>query len=119
MRIDQMIANATDHLLARILRRVLMICAIAIFVIVAIYHFTIAGMIALQMQFGDLDARLIVGGIYAALALIGVIGVWLTRAKTSNGAAPALNNSREMQIVMLVEAAMLGYSMARKSETTR
>jgi hypothetical protein len=45
--------------------------------------------------------------------------VWLTRAKTSNGAAPALNNSREMQIVMLVEAAMLGYSMARKSETTR
>jgi protein-S-isoprenylcysteine O-methyltransferase Ste14 len=119
MRIDQMIANATDHLLARLLRRVVMVCAIAIFVIVAIYHFTTAGMIALQLEFGDLDTRLIIGGIYATLAVIGAIGLWAMRAKGPNSVTPALNNPRELQIVMLVEAVMLGYSLARKSEPTR
>jgi hypothetical protein len=83
--------------------------------VVALYHFTIAGTIALQGQYGDLNARLIVGGIYALLSIISLSVAYAMRPKPANSAAtPALSNPREMQLVMLVEAVMLGYALARK-----
>jgi hypothetical protein len=41
------------------------------------------------------------------------------RSRSSSAAAPAaLASQREMQLVMLVEAVMLGYTLARKAHRT-
>jgi hypothetical protein len=117
MRLDQIAATAVTHLLGRVLRRAMVAALIALFALVAIYHFTIAGTLQLEMQFGLVQARLIVGGIYTALALISLAVFYGLRTKAiANGDAPMLNQPREMQIAMLVEAVMLGYALARKGE---
>jgi type VI protein secretion system component VasK len=120
MRLENIIAAATNHLVGRLLRRALIVVMIGICAIIAFYHFTIAGNIALAGQFGDLDARLIIGGLYAAAALISFAILWAMRGKSARPAgAPALSNPREVQLVMLVEAVMLGYALARKGERAR
>jgi len=117
MRIDQIAAMIVSHLFGRMLRRAIAAMSIAIFLMVAIYHLTIAGTIALETQFGALHARLIVGGIYAAMALISLAVFFALRGRNGNAlGAPALTQPREMQIAMLVEAVMLGYALAQKSE---
>jgi len=116
MRVDQIVAMAANHFVARLLRRVIAAVALLIFAVIAVYQFTIAGMIALDGQVGVLNTRLIVGGIYAALAVAALIALWALRGKPASSATPALNNPRELQLVMLVEAVMLGYSLARKRE---
>jgi hypothetical protein len=117
MRLDHLIAVATEHFVGRLLRRSLIAIVMAACAVVALYHFTKAGTIALQGQYGDLDARLIVGGIYALVSIISLGILWAMRPKPANLAGPpALSNSREMQLVMLVEAVMLGYALARKRE---
>ena len=120
MRLDQLASTAIGHLLGRLVRRAIVVVAMATFAVIAIYHFTAAGMFALELQLGQLDARLIVGGIYAAGAVL-VLGVfWRMRSRPAATSAPVLsNNAREMQLVMLVEAVMLGYSLARKREQAR
>ena len=115
MRIDEVAGSFADQLLGRMLRRTLLALAIAAFAIVALYYFTIAGMLGLELQFGALQARLIIGAIYAVVAVICAI-VWLVLSRRPASArAPTLSNPREMQLAMLVEAVMLGYSLARKS----
>ena len=117
MHVDQIVASVASQLVTRIVRRALAAAALAIFTVIAVYHFTAAGMIALDGQVGALDARLIVGTVYAALALISLIFLWaLERTNNTRTASPALGSPREFQLVMLVEAAMLGYSLARKRE---
>lgn len=120
MRLDNIIAAATDHLVGRLLCRAFVVVVIGLCAIAAIYHFTIAGNIALTGQFGDLYARLIVGGIYAVVALISYAILWAMRNRPAHPAgASALSNPREVQLVLLVEAVMLGYALARKGERTR
>lgn len=116
MRLEHMITTAIEHLLGRLMRRALLLMLIAVLAIVAIYHFTIAGTLALEMQFTALQARLIVAGLYAGFALIASVLLWAKRAKTAAAQAPALAPQREMQMAMLVEAVMLGYALARKGE---
>ena len=114
MRIDQVAEALADHLFGRMLRRALIALAIIALSVVALYDFTVAGTLALETQYGSLDARLIVGGVYAALALIAAIW-WLVLGRPAISRAPALSNVRDMQIAMLVEAVMLGYALARKT----
>ena len=102
-----------DHIIWRILRRALLAVAIAVFAVVAIYYFTVAGTIALDTQYGELSARMIVGAIYAALAIACAIW-WAASGRRASAGAPALSDRREQQIAMLVEAVMLGYALARK-----
>ena len=118
MRVDQIVASAANHLIARLVRRAIAAVAVVIFAVIAVYHFTVAGMIALDGQVGALDTRLIVGGVYAALALISLIALWaLGRGNGRNGAACRRSTARvKCSLVMLVEAVMLGYSLARKRE---
>lgn len=117
MRLDQIMAAATGHLVGRVVRRASLVVVMAACAVVALYHFTVAGMIALQGQFSDLGTRLIVGGIYAFLSVVALAILWAMRARPIQAAgAPAPSNPREMQLVMLVEALMLGYSLARKRE---
>jgi len=99
------------------MRRALIAALMAACAVVALYQFTVAGTIALQGHYGDLYARLIVGGVYALLAIISLSVLWAMRPKLADlSRTPALNNPREMQLVMLVEAVMLGYALARKRE---
>jgi uncharacterized membrane protein len=117
MRVDQIMAGVAEHLVGRLLRRALIAAVMAACAVVALYHFTIAGTIALQGPYGDLYARLIVGGIYALLSIIALSILWAMRSKPAAfTGASALSNPREIQLVMLVEAVMLGYTLARKRE---
>ena len=84
-------AAATDHLLGRLLRRALLALVMAAFAIVAIYHFTVAGMLALEAHFGDLHAQLIVAAIYTALAAISYAILWAMGRKNATSSAPALS----------------------------
>ncbi len=119
MRLDHLIATAADHLVGRLVRRALIALVMVACAIVALYQFTNAGNIALSGHYGDLNARLIIGGIYAALALISLVILWAMRSNgTKPSATPVRSNTREMQLVMLVEAVMLGYTLARKRERT-
>ena len=117
MRLDHLISVAAEHLVGRLLRRALIAVIMAACAVVALYHFTIAGTIALAGQYGDLYARLMVGGIYVLLSIVSLSVLWAMRAKPANSpATPALSHPREMQLIMLVEAVMLGYALARKRE---
>ncbi|MGH6725644.1 MAG: hypothetical protein ACREB8_03755 [Pseudolabrys sp.] len=101
------------------MRRALVAIAVAGFGIVAMYNFTVAGTMALQTQFGSPDAFLIVGGVYAAASAAAGAIWWALRGKSATTSAPGPTGQRDMQIVMLVEAVMLGYALARKGARTR
>jgi hypothetical protein len=115
MRLDQIAMATLGHLLGRLMWRALIATAMAIVAIVAIYQFSLAGTLELTERYGSVYAHLIVGAIYAVLALACFAGLWAMRARTTESTTPALAQGREMQIAMLVEAVMLGYTLARKS----
>jgi type VI protein secretion system component VasK len=119
MNFNALAAIAADRLLGRMLRRALVVAVMGVCAIIALYHFTIAGNIALTGQFGDLNARLIIGAAYAAMALISLVILWAMRSKSAGLATPALSKPAELQLVMLVEAVMLGYALAQKGERAR
>ena len=106
-----------SYFFGRALRRAMLVALIGVFTLTAIYHFTIAGTLALEAQYGLLYARLIVGAAYSAAALVTTIIFWAMRTKRPNekrvvSATPAPRNA---QIAMLIEAGMLGYTFGRKS----
>ena len=105
--------NIAQRIFGRIFRRTLLSLFVAISAFVAIYFFPAAGSIALETQYGLLQARLIVGGIYAVLAIACAI-CWSVQGKTAKPGAPVLGGQRQTQIALLIEAAMLGYALARK-----
>ncbi len=93
--------------------------AIALCALVAIYQFTIAGSLVVQEHYGTVEAHLFVGAVYAFLGLVGAVTIWAKRNRPARAAMPAaLAGQREMQLVMLVEAVMLGYTLARKAHRT-
>ena len=79
---------------------------------------TIAGTLGLETEYGILYARLIVAAIYLAAALSVLIVLWATRSMPPIKAqtADAKMSLRDTQIAALIEAVMLGYAMARKSD---
>ena len=117
MRLSDVSEIAVSLLFGRLLRRALGAALLVLFSLIAVYHFTIAGTLALDAEVGVLYARLIVAAIYTAAALIVLIVLWATRTKPaiSGQTADALMSPRNAQVAMLVEAAMLGYALARKS----
>jgi hypothetical protein len=105
--------HIAGRVFSRILRHALLALLVAVFAVVSIYYFTVAGSIALETEYGLLHARLIVGGIYATLAIACAIW-WAMQGKAARSSEPMLSSQRDMQIAMLVEAVMLGYALARK-----
>jgi type VI protein secretion system component VasK len=117
MRLSDLSEIAVSVLFGRLLRRALGAALLMLFALIAVYHFTVAGTLALDAEVGVLYARLIVAAIYTAAALITLIVLWATRTKPliEDQTADALMSPRNAQVAMLVEAAMLGYALARKS----
>lgn len=106
-----------NYLFGRALRRAMLVALIGVFALAAVYHFTIAGTLVLEAQYGLLYARLIVAAAYSTAALITIIIFWAMRTKrpNENPVAAARAAPRNAQIAMLIEAGMLGYTFGRKS----
>jgi len=119
MQIEHIAGLAFDRIFGRILRRALLLALFAIFALVALYHFTSAGTIGLEIRFGAMQAQLIVAGIYTVFALVSLAIWWGFSRRTAIASGPAVTVPREMQMAMLVEAVMVGYSLAKKGERTR
>ncbi len=118
MRLTEIAEATLSHVVGRVMRRAIGFALVGILAIVMFYYASAAALIALAINFGTLYAYLIMAGIYAAAAAIVLIVLYSTRTKAvprQGQAASALSSPRNMQIAMLVEAVMLGYSLARKS----
>ena len=115
MRLDHIAEAVSGHLFARLAWRTLLALIVAGCLITAFYQFTIAGLLALETYYGIQLARVVVGAVYTGLALIGLIAFWMHRRPDSTAAAAnAMVLSRELRIIMLIEALMIGYGLARK-----
>jgi protein-S-isoprenylcysteine O-methyltransferase Ste14 len=119
MRLDQIAAPIVNQLMAPLLRRALVAALLGLAALIALYHLTVAGTLALELQYGALNAHLIIAAIYVVLALIAFFVLWAMWTKPAVTTTPALSEPRNMQLLMLVEAVMLGYSLSRKSDRTR
>ena len=116
MRIGHIAGVAYDRLVSRLVRRAALMVAITLCALVATYQFTVAGSLVVQAHYGNIEAHLFVGAVYTLLGLIGAVAIWAMRNRPTRAAAPAtLAGQREMQLMMLVEAVMLGYTLARKA----
>jgi len=117
MRFAHITEIALDYVFGRLLRRALVVALFALCALIAIYHFTVAGTLALEAEIGLLYARLIVAAVYTAAALITLIVLWATRTKPplDDQIAGALTSPRNVQMAMLIEAALLGFTLGRKT----
>ena len=114
MRLDHVAEIAAGRLLGRVVRRAIGALICALFILIALYHFTAAGTLALETHYGALNAQLAVGGLYALAALISGGVLLATRNRSLNGKQIA--PGREIQMIALLEAAMLGYALARRRD---
>jgi hypothetical protein len=119
MRLHDLTDLTFDLLFGRLLRRALGAALLAVFVSIAHYYASSAGTLALSDAYGALYAYIIMAALYALATLIVLTVLWATRARPIVTDKPegALASPRNMQIAMLIEAAALGYSMARKGGT--
>lgn len=120
MRLTDIAEGAANALIARYLKRAILIASIGAFAIVTLYYLSAAGSMALALAYGPLYAYLIMAGIYAAAGLIALAVFYATRNRAvvrqnALGDTAGSMSPRNMQIAMLVEALMLGYTLARKS----
>jgi len=121
MRLTELAEATISPLVARLARRAAMFAALGLLAIVALYYVSAAGTVALALEYGPVTAYLVMAGIYALLAIVVAITLLATRSRpvaTQDPLANALSStasSRNMQIAAVVEAAMLGYTLARKS----
>lgn len=112
------LASVTLHqIFGRLLRRALGAALLAAFALVALYYANGAATVALTAEVGLLHAYLIMAAIYAVAGLIVLTVLMSTRTRKVIAERPqgALASPRNMQIAMLIEAVMLGYSLSRKS----
>jgi hypothetical protein len=115
MPLERIAEAAIERLLGRMIRRTIMMFALGLCALSALYQFTAAALLALESSFGLLQARLFVGAVYGALTLVALAALAMQRwGKGAVFEAKTAGSSRQMQLVMLIESAMLGYSLARK-----
>ena len=118
MRLTDLAEATISSLLGRLVRRAVLFALLGILAIVTLYYASAAGTVALALEFGPFYAYLIMAGVYALAAIAVLIAILTTRNKSlpiQDRAATALSSPRNMQIAALVEAVMLGYTLARKS----
>jgi len=119
MSLANIAASAAERLFSALLWRLLLVLLALLSVIAALYHFTVAGTLALELQVGVLYARLIVGGIYAAVALLSAGGLWFASRRAEPAPKPdATPSARAEQLAALIEAVMVGYAVSRKGGKT-
>jgi len=121
MRLTELAEATISPLVARLARRAALFAALGLLAIVALYYVSAAGSVALTLAYGPITAYLIMAGIYALFAIAVAITLLATRRRAVTVQDPVANalsstsSSRNMQIAALIEAVMLGYTLARKS----
>jgi len=117
MQLNELASATLNQMFGRLLRRALGAALLAAFVVAAICYASGAGTLALTESYGALNAYMIMAAIYAVFALIVFAVLWATRARpvVTDKVEGALASPRNMQIAMLIEAVMLGYSLSRKT----
>lgn len=134
MRINDIVASAVGNAAARLggvaarMRRNAILYAICGFCATAAIIFAVwASLIALEAAVGSVYARLILAGVFAFIAAVIVVTAWIlngpavaaperapVHAQLNAQAQAARSSAQFAQLAMIVEAVMLGYSMARK-----
>jgi hypothetical protein len=117
MRLEQVVSQAISQLMGRLVRRVIIMVLLGLFALAAIYHFSVAAILALEEMFGPLYARLIVAGIDLAIALAFFGILYVTRAKPlTTKQRPGISRApQDVQIAMLIESVLQGYALARSN----
>jgi hypothetical protein len=92
--------------------------------VAAIVFAASASVLALEPHVGVIYARLILAGVFAMVVVAIVLGLWLARQPAPTTAAAqmplhaqtqaAQRSAQFAQLAMIVEAVLLGYSMARR-----
>ena len=120
MRFDQIVGMTVNRLIGRLLRRLLVALAVAVFALTALYHFEASGILKLEARYGAINAHLIVGGAFVLAALIGVAIWWAMGRRGNSVKSPSISTGTpNAQLLMLVEAVMLGYALARRGDRAR
>jgi hypothetical protein len=130
MRLNDIVASAFDGAAAKLngatakLRRNAILYSLCAFCAVAAVVFAAsASVLALEPHVGVVYARLILAGAFAFVVLAIVLALWLaSRQKTAPPAPASLHaqaqtaqrSAQFAQLAMIVEAVLLGYSMARR-----
>lgn len=91
----------------------------AVFALFALYNFTIAGMTALEVEFGVVTARLAVAGIYTVLAMGSAGTLWLLASKAGKFEPAHEPAPRHVQLAAIIEALILGYEASKKGRRAR
>jgi hypothetical protein len=115
MRFEDIITDTIGRLMRRMIRRSIALAVLAVFILAAIYHLTVAGTVALEAIYGPLYARLVVVAAYAALAAIVVAYLFATRAKApaTKTRSSASRAPTDVRIALLLESILVGYTAGR------
>ncbi len=117
MGLEQIASTAFRKPLARMMQRAAIAALVGLFALVALYHLTVAGSVALEVRYGAIYAHLIIAGVFAAAALIAVAILLAMRTRTPPPVERIALSERAARIAMIVEAVLLGYAATRKSRS--
>ena len=117
-------AKVTDAT-AKLRRNAILYSVCAFSGVAAVVYASSATVLALEPHVGDVYARLILAGFFALVVIAILLGLWLAGNSTAPAAAQmpshaqappqaAQRSAQFAQLAMIVEAVMLGYSMARR-----
>ncbi|MDI3471198.1 MAG: hypothetical protein OJF62_003261 [Pseudolabrys sp.] len=119
MRLEHIVSLAVSQMFGRLIRRAAVYAVAAVFVLAVIYELSAAGTVALSDIYGPVYARLIVAGIDAVIVLLLATILFATRARSTPAgiaASAPLKGLTDARIAMLIESAMLGYSLGRNKQ---
>lgn len=116
MRLEHVVSRAISQLMGRLIRRVVVMAVLALLILAAVYHLTVAGTLALEGLYGRIDARLMIVAAYAVLALAVFGYLFATRAKElpEKRRPVTARTPQDARMAMLLESILLGYTTGRK-----
>jgi hypothetical protein len=123
MQIKDIVASAFNGIGARVRRDVILYVVCAVGAVAAIGFAASASVLALEPHVGEIYARLILAGVFALVVVAGALalrfaGQPAAAARAQLNLHAQVNGSQRSaqfaQLAMIVEAVLLGYSMARR-----
>jgi hypothetical protein len=123
MRLNDMVMAALNGATVKLRRNAILYALCALCAVAAIVFAASASVLALEPHVGVIYARLILAAVFAVVVVAIMLGLWLARQPTTVTAAQmplhaqaqaAQRTAQFAQLAMIVEAVLLGYSMARR-----
>jgi hypothetical protein len=117
MNLTNIAGLAVGRIAGRLARRAAGWLVVVIFMLAAIYQATTAASSWLELEFGVVQAHLIIAAFYVVAALVVVAILWATSRRPSPTVSQhvgALHSQPEVQLASIVEAMLLGYSLSRR-----